>query len=77
MKVNAKYVEDVKFEGHGTEKGVKVEFECLGLEVTHPYNGIGVIVEEGRFGISERDGGIEIVKNGKLVWSSVHGACGG
>ena len=71
MKVKAEYVEDMKLGGH--EPKQTAEFGCLGLEVEHPYNGIGVLVEQGHFGICERDGGIEILKDGKLFWSSIHG----
>lgn len=33
-------------------------------------NGIGVETDQGTFGIAQRDGGLEIVLEGVLVWSS-------
>lgn len=37
------------------------------------FNAIGIKTETGCFGICQRDGGIEVVKDGKTLWSSVHG----
>ena len=37
------------------------------------YVGIGIKTDTGTFGICQRDGGIEVLKDGKPVWSSVHG----
>ena len=34
------------------------------------YNGIGITTDQGLFGIAKRDGGIEVMLNGVLVWSS-------
>jgi hypothetical protein len=34
------------------------------------YNGIGIQTDQGLFGIAQRDGGIEVMLNGQLVWSS-------
>jgi hypothetical protein len=34
------------------------------------YNGVGVKTKQGLFGIAERDSGIEVMLDGKLVWSS-------
>jgi hypothetical protein len=34
------------------------------------YNGIGIETEQGLFGIAQRDRGIEVMLDGKLVWSS-------
>ena len=44
----------------GTRKVVCREVFC----------GIGIETEQGRFGISQRDGGIEVSLNGELVFSS-------
>lgn len=34
------------------------------------YSGVGIAIDQGLFGIAQRDGGIKILLNGKLVWSS-------
>jgi len=34
------------------------------------YNGVGIETDQGLFGIAQRDGGIEVMLNGKLVFSS-------
>jgi hypothetical protein len=33
------------------------------------YSGVGIRTEAGLFGIAERDGGIEVMLNGKTVWA--------
>lgn len=35
------------------------------------YNGIGIETDQGLFGIAQRDDGIEVMLDGKLVWSSM------
>lgn len=40
------------------------------VELTEIYNGVGIVTDLGRFGIAMRDGGIEVMLNGKLMWSS-------
>jgi hypothetical protein len=35
------------------------------------YSGIGIETDQGHFGIAQRDGGIEVLHEGKLVWASV------
>ena len=35
------------------------------------YTGIGMKTDQGLFGIAMRDDGIEVMLNGKLVWSSM------
>lgn len=34
------------------------------------FNAIGIETEHGRFGICQRDGGLEVVRAGEIVWSS-------
>ena len=34
------------------------------------YSGVGIKTEMGLFGIAQRDGGIEVMLNGKTVWTS-------
>lgn len=45
---------------------VNEDYEIIFSEV---YNGIGIKTDAGTFGICQRDGGIEITKDGKLVYS--------
>ena len=53
---------------------MKIEIsEDRELILSEVFNGIGIKTDQGRFGIAQRDGGIEIVKDGKLVWSSTSG----
>ena len=40
------------------------------VELDGVYCGVSIETDQGRFGISQRDAGIEILLNGKLVWSS-------
>jgi hypothetical protein len=40
------------------------------VELTEVYNGVGIITDLGCFGIAMRDGGIEVMLNGELMWSS-------
>jgi hypothetical protein len=35
------------------------------------FTGIGIHTDQGFFGIAQRDDGIEVVLDGKLVWSSM------
>ena len=47
----------------------------LVAKVTRAYSGAVVMPsEQGEFSIQHRDGGIEVSKNGQLVWSSTSGA---
>jgi hypothetical protein len=41
------------------------------ITLSEVYNGIGIKTDSGLFGIAQRDGGIEVMHNGKLVWASV------
>jgi hypothetical protein len=40
--------------------------------VSELYCGIGIETSQGEFGICQRDGGIDVMLDGKLVWSSTH-----
>lgn len=44
----------------------------LGVVLSEVYSGVGIETDMGLFGIAQRDGGIEIMLNGKTVWTS-HG----
>jgi len=50
------------------EIGADGEFQLFEV-----FNGIGIVTDAGHFGICERDGGIEILRNGKQVWSCYPG----
>ena len=41
-----------------------------GLTIREAFNGIGFETDQGLFGICMRDGGIEVLLNGELVWMS-------
>jgi hypothetical protein len=40
------------------------------VELSEVYNGVGIMTDMGIFGIACRDDGIEVMLNGKIVWSS-------
>lgn len=39
------------------------------VTLTEVYSGVGIRTDAGLFGIAERDGGIEVMLNGKTVWA--------
>lgn len=42
-----------------------------GIVLEDVFNGIGIKTDQGMFGIAQRDGGIEVMLDGKFVWGSV------
>ena len=51
---------------------MKIEVDEHGeIVLSEVYVGIGIRTDEGVYGIAQRDSGIEITKNGKMVWSSI------
>lgn len=40
------------------------------IVLSEVYVGIGINTDQGLFGIAQRDSGIEVMLNGKLIWSS-------
>lgn len=52
-----------------------MKITAAGSEVilSEVYSGVGIETDTGLFGIAQRDGGIEVQRDGKLVWSSEHG----
>jgi len=40
------------------------------LDMKDVYNGLSITTDKGIFGVAQRDGGIEVLLNGSLVWSS-------
>ena len=53
------------------EEVVKIDNNGMDVTVEDCFTGIGVRTEQGLFGIAQRDGGIEVLLDGKPVWSSV------
>ena len=39
------------------------------ITLSEVYSGVGIQTDAGLFGIAERDGGIEVMLNGKTVWA--------
>jgi hypothetical protein len=48
---------------------LEVNLEEGGIILSEVYNGIGIRTEVGLFGVAERDGGIEIMLNGKFLFA--------
>ena len=61
----------ITFLDRGVLRQVVVDAESLTIE--QPFNGFAVLCDQGTIGIAQRDGGIEVMVNGRPVWSSVHG----
>ncbi len=51
---------------------MKIEVEDGGIILSDVFSGIGIKTDAGMFGIAQRDGGIEVLRDGKLVWASEH-----
>jgi len=51
---------------------MKIRNDADGIVFSEAYSGINVETPSGRFGIAQRDNGIEVLQDGKLVWSSEH-----
>jgi len=49
---------------------MKIRAEDHDIILSDVFNGIGIETDQGRFGIAQRDMGIEVMLDGKLVWSS-------
>jgi hypothetical protein len=50
---------------------MKINVENNEIVISEAYNGIGIKTEMGHFGIAQRDGGIEVMLDGKTVWTSL------
>ena len=48
----------------------KLSVEHGQVTLSDVFNGVGIVTDQGRFGIAQRDDGIEVLLNGELVWSS-------
>jgi len=49
---------------------VKLQVEDGDVVLSEVYSGIGIATDMGLFGIAQRDGGIEVMLEGKTVWTS-------
>jgi hypothetical protein len=49
---------------------LEINVGCRVMTLIEVYNGVGIDTDQGHFGISQRDGGIEVLLDGKIVWSS-------
>jgi hypothetical protein len=56
--------------GDSCENMVVVDASSHIVTLIDVFCGIGIDTDKGRFGIAQRDGGIEVLLDGKLVWSS-------
>lgn len=45
-----------------------LDVSTLDVELEGVYNGVGIQTDQGLFGIAQRDGGIEVMLDGKLVF---------
>lgn len=56
--------------GYTEIEPLEIDLGCRDVTLSGVYNGIGIETDQGCFGIAQRDGGLEVVLEGKLVWSS-------
>lgn len=57
--------------GDKPENTVIVDASSYIVTLIDVFCGIGIETDQGRFGIAQRDDGIEVLLDGKLVWSSM------
>lgn len=59
----------------GPDRGPHVDIDVAAEPVIlrDVFCGIGIETDQGHFGIAQRDGGIEVMLDGVLVWSSTSG----
>jgi hypothetical protein len=51
---------------------MKIEVEDDGIVLSECYSGIGIKTDKALFGVAQRDGGIEVLRDGVIVWASEH-----
>lgn len=56
--------------GEAKLEPVTLDVNCRDVVCYEVYYGIGIETPQGHFGIAQRDGGIEVLMNGDLVFSS-------
>ncbi len=49
---------------------MKISIDGAEVTLSEVYSGVGIQTDMGLFGIAQRDGGIEVMLNGKTVWAS-------
>ena len=64
MKITIKNLPGKSSTEISTDVGSKV------VELEDVYNGVGIKTDQGHFSIAQRDSGIEVMLDRKLVWSS-------
>jgi hypothetical protein len=52
---------------------MKIETRDNEIILSEVYSGVGIQTDKGLFGIAQRDGGIEVMLDGEIVWSSEFG----
>jgi hypothetical protein len=52
------------------KEALELELSYVDVLLKKVYTGIGIETDQGLFGIAMRDDGIEVLLNGKIVWSS-------
>lgn len=52
---------------------VEIDVGARSATIERAYNGVGISTPSGLFGVAQRDGGIEVMRDGELFWSSEHG----
>lgn len=60
----------IKISWPGDDKGITIDASSSDVVCTDVFCGIGVQTDIGHFGIAQRDGVVEILFNGHLLFSS-------
>ena len=55
---------------HGSAEPTAIDAGAAEVTLEHVYCGVGIKTDDGIYGIAQRDGGIEVMIDGALVWSS-------
>ena len=63
-------IEITDVENKTDRPNVSIQTQVSDVNLSEVYTGVGIKTEQGLFGVSQRDGGIEVMLDGKLVWSS-------
>jgi hypothetical protein len=51
-------------------EALELDLSYVDVTLRDVFTGVGIETDQGHFGIAMRDDGIEVLLNGKLVWSS-------
>ncbi len=60
----------IKLGTQGDPEWTEINVGSHEILIQECYTGIGIETDQGLFGIAQRDNGIEVILDGKLVWSS-------